>query len=129
MSGMAFFNMLDALIRNYDLICGNLRRNTLINIDVNFSDELHVAFTARLFVWLYYTRFRHLCNPRRMVPSGITKTYASYTYHTLGKLILETARNKSVDYIYNKPNQLRLAGGREGTHIAKQKISANHQSV
>ena len=41
-----------------------------------------------------------------MVTSDISKVFTNYTYDTLGNLVLETAKNKSVDYEYNELNQL-----------------------
>ena len=41
-----------------------------------------------------------------MVSSDIAKVVTNYTYDTLGNLVLETSKNKSVDYEYNELNQL-----------------------
>ena len=41
-----------------------------------------------------------------MVTSDVSKVFTNYTYDTLGNLVLETAKNKSVDYEYNELNQL-----------------------
>ena len=41
-----------------------------------------------------------------MVSSNIAKEVTNYTYDTLGNLVLETVKNKSVDYEYNELNQL-----------------------
>ena len=42
----------------------------------------------------------------RMVSSNIAKTETTYTYDTLGNLVLEETKNKGVDYQYNELNQL-----------------------
>ena len=41
-----------------------------------------------------------------MASSDIAKVVTNYTYDTLGNLVLETVKNKSVDYEYNELNQL-----------------------
>ena len=41
-----------------------------------------------------------------MVSSDIAKVVTNYSYDTLGNLVLETSKNKSVDYEYNELNQL-----------------------
>lgn len=66
MSRMAFFNVLNALVCNHNFIRGDVLCDASINTDVYFPDKLHVAFTAQPIVWIYYTRFRHFCNPRRI---------------------------------------------------------------
>ena len=42
----------------------------------------------------------------RMVNSNIAGTTTTYTYDTLGNLVLEKSKNKVVDYQYNELNQL-----------------------
>ena len=42
----------------------------------------------------------------RMTSSDIAKTETTYTYDTLGNLVLEETKNKVVDYQYNELNQL-----------------------
>ena len=42
----------------------------------------------------------------RMSSSNIAKTETTYTYDTLGNLVLEETKNKGVDYQYNELNQL-----------------------
>ena len=42
----------------------------------------------------------------RMTSSNIAKTETTYTYDTLGNLVLEETKNKGVDYQYNELNQL-----------------------
>ena len=41
-----------------------------------------------------------------MASSDIAKVVTNYTYDTLGNLVLETVKSKSVDYEYNELNQL-----------------------
>ena len=41
-----------------------------------------------------------------MSTSDIAKTKTTYTYDTLGNLVYEKIKNKSVDYQYNELNQL-----------------------
>ena len=41
-----------------------------------------------------------------MVTSNIAKELTTYTYDTLGNLVGESVKNKSVDYQYNELNQL-----------------------
>jgi YD repeat-containing protein len=41
-----------------------------------------------------------------MTSSNIAGTVTTYTYDTLGNLVLEKAKNKVVDYQYNELNQL-----------------------
>ena len=38
----------------------------------------------------------------RMSTSNIAKTKTTYTYDTLGNLVYEKVKNKSVDYQYNE---------------------------
>ena len=41
-----------------------------------------------------------------MASSRIAKEVTNYTYDTLGNFVLETVKNKSVDYEYNELNQV-----------------------
>ena len=46
---MAFFYMLNLIIRNDNFICSNVFRHTLINISVNPADYMHICHLFRLF--------------------------------------------------------------------------------